>query len=62
MFTLRDLTEEDLTSLESIKQAIFVQVGENVVSRKLNFQLGYIKRSRKIWINNERDIQDALEI
>ena len=61
MFTLR-VTEEDLTSLESIKQAIFVQVGENVVSRKLNFQLGYIKRSRKIWINNERDIQDALEI
>ena len=61
MFTLRDLTEEDLSSPESIKEAIFVQLGEDV-SRKLDFQVGLTKKSHKMWINNDRDIQDALEI
>ena len=62
MFTLRDLTEDDLSSPESIKEAIFVQVGEDVVSRKLDFQVGFTKKSQKMWINNDRDIRDALEI
>ena len=61
MFTLRDLTEEDLISPESIKEAIFGQVGDDV-SRKLDFQVGYTKKSQKIWINNERDIKEASDI
>ena len=62
MFTLRDLTEEDLSSPNSIKEAIFVQVGEDIVSRKLDFQVGFTIKSHKMWINNDRDIHDVLEI
>ena len=62
MFTLRDLTEEDLISPESIKEAIFGQVGEDVVSKKLDFQVGYTKKSQKTWINDERDIKEAWDI
>jgi hypothetical protein len=64
MFTLRDLTEDDLSSPESVKEAIFVQVGEDTVprSRKLDFQVGFTNKSHKMWINNDRDIHDALEI
>ena len=39
MFTLRDLAEEHLSSPESIKDAIYAQVGENTVSSKLDFQI-----------------------
>ena len=48
MFTLRDLTEEDLSSPNSIKEAIFVQVGEDIVSRKLDFQVGFTKKSQNV--------------
>ena len=46
MFTLRDLTEQDMSSPEAIKGTIFSQVGEGIVSRALNFQLG----STTLWI------------
>ena len=32
------------------------------MSRKLDFQVGFTKKSHKIWINNYRDIRDALEM
>ena len=54
-------TEDDLSSPKSIKEAIFVQTGEDVVSRKLDFQVGFTKKSHKMWINNDRDTCDALE-
>ena len=44
MFTLRDLAEDDLSSPKSVKEVIFVQVGEDIVSRKLDFQVGFTKK------------------
>ena len=59
MFTLRNLTAEDINSPVSVKEAIFGQVGERVVSRKLDFPVGFYHKSAKLWLNNEQDVQDA---
>ena len=62
MFTLRNLTEKDINTPISIKETLFEQVGESVVSRKLDFPVGYYHKSAKLWLNNEQDVQDALAI
>ena len=48
MFTLRYLTEDDISLPESIKEAIFVHIGEDIVSRKLDFQVGFTKKSQNV--------------
>ena len=62
MFTLRNLTAEDINTPISVKEAVFEQVGEGIVSRKLDFQVGFCNKSAKMWLNNEQDVQDALAI
>ena len=58
MFSLIDFTEEDP---ESIKEAIFIVVGEDVISRKLDFKVVSTKTSHKRWITMIiYDLHDAL--
>ena len=51
-----------MDSLSSLKEFIVCEVGEDVVSRKLDFQLGFYNKSVKLWINNGKDFQDALAL
>ena len=48
VFTLRDVTQEDMQTPDSVKSMIFAQVGD-AVSDKLDFPLGYYRKSEKVW-------------
>ena len=61
VFTLRDVTQEDMQTPDSVKAMIFAQVGD-AVSDKLDFPLGYYRKSEKVWINNEHDVHDAIQL
>lgn len=60
VFTLRDVTQEDMHTPDSVKSMIFMQIGDTV-SDKLDFPLGYYCKS-KVWINNKHDIQDSIQL
>ena len=60
MFVLRHLTSDDVSTISSLKRAMVQQVGESILSRKLNFQVGYYHKCTKLWLNNQQDLQDAL--
>ena len=61
VFTLRDVTQDDMQTPDSVKSMIFAQV-RDAVSDELDFPLGYYRKSEKVWINNEHDIQDAIQL
>ena len=50
MYTLRNFTALSVHSPKDVKEAIFTQVGETVVSRKLDFQVGYYNKASKLWL------------
>ena len=62
MFTLRNVTAEDINTPASVKETIFEQVGENIVSRKLEFLVGFYEKSANKWLNDEQDVRNALAI
>lgn len=45
---------------DSVKAMIFEHIGD-AVSDKLDFPLGYYRKSEKVWIN-EYDVHDAIQL
>ena len=62
MYTLRNFSAVLVHSPKDVKEAIFTQVGETVVSRKLDFQVGYYNKASKLWLNDVHDVQAALAL
>ena len=58
MHTLRDFPC-DLETPDELREEIFCQCGEEVVSGQLNFDIGYFTMSNKYWVNSEKDLADA---
>ena len=52
---------EDFLTPDTLREEVFHQLGENVVSRKMDFRIGYFKRNVKIWINKDQDSKEAWE-
>ena len=50
-----------ITTPEALKEEVSLQLGETV-SRLLDFPIGYYKESKKIWIQNQKDLQDAWQL
>ena len=61
IFTLRDVTQDDMQTPGSVKATIYAQIGDTV-SDKLDFPIGYYRKSENVWINNEHDIQDEIQL
>lgn len=60
MFTLRDIKPDNISTLDELKEEIFMQCGEDAqLPCTLEFKVGYFRRSQKLWINNSQDLQDA---
>ena len=63
MFTVRDIKPDELSTLDELKEEVFVQCGEDAqLPRSLEFKMGYFRRSQKLWINNKQDLHDAWDI
>ena len=50
-----------ITTPEALKEEVSLQLGETV-SRLLDFPIGCYKESKKIWIQNQKDLQDAWQL
>ena len=59
--TLRDVKSETVKTPDDFREVIVSQIGDSV-SKKTTFPIGYFKKSEKVWINNEKDFQDALRM
>ena len=63
MFTLRNVNPNELSTLDELKEEIFVQCGEgSQLLRTLEFKIGYFRRSQNLWINNKHNLDDAWAI
>lgn len=59
VYTLRSISAEHFVSPDTLREEIFCQLGETVVSSKRDFHMGYFSRNVKLWINNKQDSKDA---
>lgn len=59
MFKLREVSESDFSTPDNLRKLILKQVGEDVVSKDLDFPIGFFSKSDKFWINNELDLKDV---
>ena len=63
MFTVRYIKPDELSTLEELKEEVFMQCGEDAqLPQPLEFKMGYFRRSQKLWINNRQDLHDARDI
>ena len=58
MFMLREGLKMD--SPDKLKDLITDQCGDAVIKR--NLEIGYFRRSKKIWLNNRLDMNDFWEL
>jgi len=62
MYTLRDLRMEDIDCSSKFTHEIFSQCGDSVVPKPSEMEVGYFHQSKKFWLNNRLDMNDAREI
>ena len=62
MYTLRNFHAEEIHSPQYVKKLVLTQVGDAVVSSKLDFQMGYYNKTAKLWLNDAQDVEDALDL
>ena len=63
MFTPRDIQPDEITTIEELKEEVFMQCGEDArLPRMLEFKTGYFSRPQHLWINNKHDLEDAWNI
>lgn len=59
MFTLRNVSVDEIESPEKLKKVIIDQCGESIAKQ---MDIGYFKQSKKIWLNNRLDMSDLLDL
>ena len=61
VYMLRSLSAEEFLTSDTRREEAFHQLGENVVSRKIDFHICYFKHNVKVGINNDQDSKEACE-
>jgi len=64
VYTLGDLSVEDFLIPDALREEVFCQLGQKVVSRNIDFHIGYFssRHNVKNWINSNQDAKDACEM
>ena len=63
MFAQWNVNPDELSTLDELKEEVFVQCGEgSQLPRTLQLKMGYFRHSQKLWINNKHDLDDAWDI
>ena len=57
MFTLRDIKPTDISTPDELQCEELAKL-----PRTLEFKIGYFYHSQKLWINSQKDIQDAWNV
>ena len=63
LFTLCNLSHDEMNSPDKLKIAVFTQCGDDTVPVPQNMELGFYYHSgKKLWINNRLDLNDMWEL
>ena len=55
VFVLRDLDIGDTKTLDSLREEIYTQFGSELIDGACEFDLGYYKSNKRIWMRNNDD-------
>ena len=57
-YILRNIESSQISTPMALKKEIFTQLGNEYVSSKLDFAVGYMKSGTKLWIRTGSDVHD----
>ena len=60
LFVLRDLDVADIQACDNFRCIIHRQFGGTIVSSDLDFDFGYFKGAKRVWIQTEQDWETVL--
>ena len=61
VFMLRDLDIQDLT-IDSLKYEVHTQFGSRFVDEDLDFDIGYFRGNKRIWIRDDNDLKELTQL
>ena len=61
LYMLRNVDKENLGTLTDFKAMIFEQFGEEVVSSELDFEMGFYRNNKRVWVRSAADFNDYIK-
>ena len=61
LYMLRDVDKENLGTLTDFKEMIFEQFGEEVVNSELDFEMGFYRNNKRVWVRSAADFNDYIK-
>ena len=61
LYMLRNVDKENLGTLTDFKDMIFEQFGEEVVSSELDFEMGFYRNNKRVWVRSAADFNDYIK-
>lgn len=62
VFMLRDIDIGDIMTLGSLREEISIQFGDEFIDGNSDFDVGYFKGNKRIWIRNDNDLKDLTKL
>ena len=59
-FLVRDVTANDVQSLANLRGKFVEELGADLLAKDLQFDLGYYRGNKRMWIRNNSDLSDLL--
>ena len=59
-FLVRDVTANDVQSLAHLREKFVEELGADMLAKDLQFDVGYYRGNKRMWIRNNRDLSDLL--
>jgi hypothetical protein len=61
LYMLRDVDKDNLGTLTEFKERIFEQFGEEVVNDELDFEMGFYRNNKRVWVRSAADFNDYIK-
>lgn len=59
VFKLRSICTKDITTPQQLRDELFTQFGDEIVSDSCDFAVGYFRGQQKLWIRTAEDLEEA---
>lgn len=61
-FMLRDVNVEEMKSTSAFRKQLYSQFGDEFIDRGCEFDFGFYRGTKRIWVRNDHDLKDLVEL
>ena len=61
-YMLRGLNTEEVNSVVDFREALFAEFGPKLIDSDCEFDFGYYKGTKRIWVRNGQDLEECMQL